>query len=144
MRNSKAGRARKWRRQRIKALENRLVSETNENTVETQAVDELVVVLQRVKVSSFLVGKKFDCVVPCWSCRRQVELGESAGIQSEIDEQSVTDDDHRAGPCIACSGRREVAEGRSVGVDVDDFVDLGERRVVRAHECDLIGRVDDD
>ncbi len=87
--------------QRIEALQNRLVPESNENSVDAQDVDELVVKLQRVKIISLLIGTETDCVVPCWSCRRQVELDESTGRHVEIDEELVADDDQRGGVFVA-------------------------------------------
>ncbi len=104
MRNSKTEGSRLETLQSIKALEDWFVSGTDENCVRTQDVDEVVVVLQRIKLTSRLIRIQDDRSIPCWSRRRrQVELGESTGRQCEIHKQSVADDDHGHGLRISRS-----------------------------------------
>ncbi len=103
VRHSKTPRTKRSSCQRIKAHQSWLVSETNKNSGSAQAVDELIVVLQRVVASSLLVGTETDRSIPCWSRCRQVELGEPTGRHVEIDEQSIADDDQRGGVNISCS-----------------------------------------
>jgi hypothetical protein len=92
-RNTKTPRVKIRKRQRIKALQSWSVSKTNENSVETQDENEIVVELQRIELTSLFIRTETFRFFPCWSRRRQVELGETIRRHHEIDEELIADDD---------------------------------------------------